>query len=234
MPSIGGNALAEQDLLTLVRVFEVDPTLKNKKITLNEFSKYLNTKYLTLSGGTLTGPVIVNATLTVSGDTSLANVSSSGNATFNNVFVQNNLTVTGTATAADVIGTTKVSGATITGDVINATSGLFQVLTAINQIFGGNLTFSGNTFTLGSGYFSSGISVTGTVSGNTLRGDVVIGTTTVSGTTVTGNTALFTSITGSTLRVTTPSGASPAMVCSGIISGGVNGLVVKGPLIILP
>ena len=55
LPSIQGAILAEQDLLTLVRVFEVDPTLKNKKITLNEFSNYLNTKYLTLSGGVMTG-----------------------------------------------------------------------------------------------------------------------------------------------------------------------------------
>jgi len=73
LPAIQGANLAEQDLLTLVRVFEVDPTLKNKRITLNEFSNYLNTKYLTLSGGVLTGPLLLSsaapATSTSSGNT---------------------------------------------------------------------------------------------------------------------------------------------------------------------
>jgi len=73
LPAIQGASLAEQDLLTLVRVFEVDPTLKNKRITLNEFSNYLNTKYLTLSGGVLTGPLALDsaapATATSSGNT---------------------------------------------------------------------------------------------------------------------------------------------------------------------
>jgi hypothetical protein len=58
LPSIQGASLAEDDLLTIVHVFEVDPTLKNKKITLTEFTNYLNTKYLTFTGGVLTGPFV--------------------------------------------------------------------------------------------------------------------------------------------------------------------------------
>ncbi|MBW2466420.1 MAG: hypothetical protein JRF02_03890 [Deltaproteobacteria bacterium] len=46
LPSILGVDLSEQDLLTLVQIFEVDPTLKNKKITLSEFKKYLDTSYV--------------------------------------------------------------------------------------------------------------------------------------------------------------------------------------------
>jgi hypothetical protein len=154
--------------------------------------------------------------------------------------------------------TAQVSGATITGNVVNATSGFFEFLTAVNQAFGGNLTFSGDTFTLGSGYISSGLSVTGTVSGQTftgttaqftsitgstagfttITGTTVTGTTanfvTVSGATVTGNTGLFTNITGSTLHITTPSGATAAIVCSGVVSGSTSGFIIQGPLIILP
>jgi hypothetical protein len=51
---------------------------------------------------------------------------------------------------------------------------------------------------------------------------------------VTGATGAFTNITGSILRVTTPSGATPAIVCSGIVSGSASGFVIQGPLIILP
>lgn len=46
LPSILGVDLSEQDLLTLVQIFEVDPTLKNKKITLSEFKNYLDTAYV--------------------------------------------------------------------------------------------------------------------------------------------------------------------------------------------
>jgi hypothetical protein len=139
--------------------------------------------------------------------------------------------------------TTQVSGVLITGNTIQATSGIFQFLQAVNQTFSGNLTFSGNTFTLGSGYFSSGISVTGTISGQTVTGTTAqfttitggtAGFTTVTGITVTGTNGLFTNITGTTLQITTPSGATPAIICSGVVSGSTAGFVIQGPLIILP
>jgi hypothetical protein len=116
-PAINGVDLDEQDLLTLVHVFEVDPTLRNKKITFTQFKEYLNEYYAPTS-----------------------------DATFSGIVVQNNAIVSGT-----------ISGATGT----------------------------------------------------------------------------FTDITGSTLRVTTPSGVTPAIVCSGIVSGSTNGFVIQGPLIIL-
>lgn len=68
LPPILGVSLSEQDLLTLVQVFEVDPTLKNKKITLSEFKAYLNNAYinkgsvpLTSSSAGATGQVATDA-----------------------------------------------------------------------------------------------------------------------------------------------------------------------------
>jgi len=59
-------------------------------------------------------------------------------------------------------------------------------------------------------------------------------TTRISGVTITGDSGLFTTVTGSTLHITTASGATPAIVCSGVVSGSISGFVIQGPLIILP
>jgi len=76
-PIINGGEINEQDLMTLVHVFEVDPVLRNKKITFTEFKNYLNLYYVQqkTSGVTLNGLVVydqstpsavdVTATLTV-------------------------------------------------------------------------------------------------------------------------------------------------------------------------
>ncbi len=107
---------------------------------------------------------------------------------------------------------------------------------------------SGNVFSLVTITGATGVYTT-TLSGETITGNVAAFTTVtggsanfssgtftsqVSGATVTGDTAKFTNITGVTLAITTPSGATPAVVCSGVISGGVSGFVIQGPLIILP
>ena len=60
LSSIEGSVLTDPDLLTIVCVTEVDPTLKNKKLPLSEFNNYLSARYLTLSGGTLTGPLALS------------------------------------------------------------------------------------------------------------------------------------------------------------------------------
>jgi hypothetical protein len=85
----------------------------------------------------------------------------------------------------------------------------------------------------------SALTASGTISGVTANfvthnGASGVFTTRVSGATVTGNTGLFTNITGSTITITTASGATPAIVCSGVVSGGTSGFVIQGPLIILP
>lgn len=180
LPSILGGDLQEQDLLTLVKVFEVDPTLKNKKISLEEFNNYLETKYLPYTGGVITGPMTIQS----------GQLINSVSGTFTN----------------------------LSGTIISGVSGYFTTFQATNVLYSGNNIFSGDTITIGSGYFSSGINVTGQVSGQTFTGQV----------------ANFTDITGRTLTVTLPSGPTPAVICSGVISGGISGIVVKGPFIILP
>ena len=190
LPSIQGANLAEQDLLTLVRVFEVDPTLKNKKITLAEFNNYLNTKYLTFSGGTMTGPLFINATLTVTGQASFNAITSTGVSNFSGVFVENNLNVSGT-----------LSGTTITGTTVNATNATFQNLTASGHTTQGNLTVSGTFRELGNSFFSSGVTVTGTLTGSTVTGVTAnfqsgVFTGQISGASITGNTLNASTITG--------------------------------------
>ena len=195
--------------------------------------------------------------------------------------------------------TSSVSGAAITGNTIQGTSGVFQnisgntitgttisagLVQAISGAFTNivfiNTVISGDLRVLGSGYIVSGLEVSGQISGYTvtatggnftsLTGTTTTGTTAnfvsgvfttqvsgtlitgntgnfsnttgvsgtfttrVSGATITGNSALFTTVTGSTLHITTPSGVTPAIVCSGIVSGSASGFVIKGPLIILP
>jgi hypothetical protein len=99
LPLLDGTQVAEQDLFTMVHVFEVDPTLKNKKITVSGLKQYLNTYYLTTSGSTVYGSLVVQNNLTTSG-LIVSNLS-----TLSAVIVQNNLTTSGT-----------ISGATVTGD----------------------------------------------------------------------------------------------------------------------
>ena len=73
-PAIDGADIIDQDLLTLVQVFEVDPTLRNKKITFAEFREYLNLYYSTISGSTFDGNVIINGDLNVDGDFSAGTI----------------------------------------------------------------------------------------------------------------------------------------------------------------
>jgi hypothetical protein len=73
--SITGLTIDEQDLLTLVHVFEVDPVLRNKKITFTEFKEYLNLYYPNTSPGGFTGNVTLNGNVTISGLVSLSNSS---------------------------------------------------------------------------------------------------------------------------------------------------------------
>lgn len=66
-PLIGGTEINESDLLNLVHVFEVDPALRNKKITFSGFKDYLNQYYVPKASGTFDGNVTINGNLTVSG-----------------------------------------------------------------------------------------------------------------------------------------------------------------------
>ena len=165
-PAINGNEIDEQDLLTLVHVFEVDPVLRNKKITFSQFRSYLDQYYANITGEIIAGDVTINGSLTVAGNSNFNTLTSSGLATFSGVVVEDQLTTTGT-----------ISGGTITGDIGN-----FSSITAVTGVFTSFL--SGETVT---GNTIQATSVTG-VSG--------VFTSQLSGATVTGNTVKATSVTG--------------------------------------
>ena len=59
LQELAGLDIAEQDLLTVVHVFEVDPTLKNRKLTISGTKEYLNQYYLPRTGGTVSGALVV-------------------------------------------------------------------------------------------------------------------------------------------------------------------------------
>ena len=61
--------------MTLVHVFEVDPVLRNKKITFTEFKNYLNQYYPNTSSGGFTGNITINGNITISGLVSLPDAS---------------------------------------------------------------------------------------------------------------------------------------------------------------
>ena len=109
-------------------------------------------------------------------------------------------------TGVNVIGTTQVSGTTVTGTTAKFTTGNFQTLITDGLTIGEDLTVSGTFIAKGSGFFSSGVNVTGTLSGATITGTAaqftnvtgvnIIGTTQVSGATVTGGLGKFTTLSG--------------------------------------
>ncbi len=170
-PVIAGNEINEADLLTLVHVFEVDPTLRNKKITFTQFREYLNTYYAPGSGATFSGNVTITGTLSVSGASSFTTLSTSNLATFSGIVVQNNATVTGTISGTTVTGTyiqgTNVNAVTVTTATATGTSGLFTS--------GQFQTLSGNTIT--GGQISSPSGVFTDLSGTTITGTNVLATT---------------------------------------------------------
>ena len=64
------------DLLTLVHVFEIDPALRNKKITFADFRTYLDQYYVNVNeiDPFIAGNVIVSGYLIVSGQADFENI----------------------------------------------------------------------------------------------------------------------------------------------------------------
>ena len=99
-------------------------------------------------------------------------------------------------------------------------------------------TIKVDTITFTDGGVDKSISVSGLTQNPTITGNLTV-TGTLSGTTITGTevlatTGVFNSITGSTIAITTASGVTPALVCSGVVSGDASGFIIQGPLVILP
>ena len=189
---IPGAGIDEEDLLTLVHLAEVDPALRNKKITFTEFKNYLNAYYPNGAGGTFSGNVLINANLNVTGQSTFQSVTVSGLSVFSGIVVQNNATVSGTISGNTVTGNTLQFGTstTVTGTFTALATGVTAVFTT--GIF---TNLSGTTVTGANANFTTG--TFGTVTGNTVQGVSGvyqnINSTVVSGATVTGTTANFTS-----------------------------------------
>ena len=150
--------------------------------------------------------------------------------------ISGDITATGTIQGATIIGTSTVSGATVTGD-----TGSFTTATAVTGVF--TTSVSGSIISGDTGRYTTltGISgvFTGQVSGATITGDVGqyatltgisgVFTTSISGVTVTGDAGNFTTLTGGTGVFTTSiSGASitggVATITSGVFALGTNAL----------
>jgi collagen type VII alpha len=246
--SIPGLDIDEQDLLTLVHVFEVDPVLRNKKITFTEFKNYLDLYYPSTAGGTFSGNVLINGNLTVTGTSTFTSLTSSNLGTFSGIVVQNNAIVSGT-----------VSGNTVTGNnvqasIFNAATGTFSTVAT-----GTTAAFTTGAFVALTGTTTQGTSATYTngtftnLTGTTITGTTVNATTgnfqeivtpslnvanlTVSGLTVTG-TAIFASgvtVTG-TLSGTTVTGTTAQFTnvtgVSGVFTSQVSGAVITGDTVL--
>jgi len=149
-PTIESVDIANADLLTLVHVFEVDPALRNKKITFSGFKSYLDQYYINVGEDPTYNNITITGNLGVSGNTSLNNLSVSGSSDFQAVIVGGDLTTSGSFS---------VTG-TITGSQIEVDN----VVTSFLETTSGNfITLTGKTIDFASGFFDtlSGASVTG-------------------------------------------------------------------------
>ena len=146
LQEIAGLNLADADLLTVVQTAEVDPAIKNKKLTISGTKAYLNVYYLSNTGGTVAGSVIIQNDLTVSGATTVNTINSTGTSTLNALIVKTDATVTGTISGGTITGTyikgTNISGQTVSGATVTGTHGKFTNLTATNIT---GTTFTGTT-----------------------------------------------------------------------------------------
>mgnify|MGYP003131925264 CR=1 FL=1 len=140
--AIAAAEINDADLLTLVSVFEVDPALRNKKLTFTEFRNYLDQYYInSLNFDPLIATnVIISSGLNVSGIVSFSDVLSvSGAATFTNdisisgdVVVGTDLSVDGTISGNVVdVGTIITDSIEVqgTGTFITATGGQSNFIT---------------------------------------------------------------------------------------------------------
>jgi len=208
--------VAEEDLFNVVHVAEVDPSLKNKKLTASGLGVYLQTKFVTTTGDTISGNLIVQGNLTVTGNTSVTTITGTGQASFSGLIIQNGLTASGTISGLTLTGTqlqgqtvnagtgtftvvsgitanfvsgnfsTRISGATITGNTIQGVSGTFVNLSGTTTQAA---TGTFGSVTANQGAFSGNVTFSSgiNVTGNSTFGSNVNITGTLSGTTVTGN-----------------------------------------------
>ena len=153
-PFIQAADIVNDDVITLVHVFEIDPALRNKKITFSGLREYLDQFYINVDeiDPLIAGNVIISGYAVISGDfTAGSDATFSGNSYFydeaffyDDVIMSQDLTVTGTIT------THQVNATNFDGQYLEVTSGNFTIAT-------------GTVLDFASGYFdyASGTTITG-------------------------------------------------------------------------
>ena len=149
-PTIESVDIANADLLTLVHVFEVDPALRNKKITFSGFRDYLDQYYINVGEDPVYNNVTITGNLGVSGNTNLNTLSVSGNSDFQAVIVGGDLTTSGSFSVTGTITGSQIEVNNVVTNFLETNSGNFIIIT-------------GTTIDFVSGYFDN-------ISGTTLTG----------------------------------------------------------------
>ena len=213
-PPIAASEINDADLLTTVSVFEVDPALRNKKITFTQFRDYLDQYYInSLNFDPLIATnLIVSQGLNVSGSVSFSStLDVTGVATFEDaVNISGDTNISGALSVGGTISGSYVDVGMITTDQIEVQgTGTFITATGnqCNFVFGNfqetyttTATGQNSNFVFGDysilhadeAYFDnlliSGITITGEfVSSGTINANNINATGTISGATITGD-----------------------------------------------
>ena len=230
-PTIESVDIANADLLTLVHVFEVDPALRNKKISFSGFRDYLDQYYINVGEDPTYNNVTITGNLGVSGNTSLNTLSVSGNSDFQAVIVGGDLTTSGSFSVTGTITGTQIEVNNVIADFIEISSGNFTTIitgTTIDFVTGYFDTLSGATVTGESFGVVSGIIVDADINdlyaqvaqvdtltadnvtftgilthSGTINANDINATGTISGATITGDIGQYTTLTGQTAVFTT-------------------------------
>ena len=229
-PTIESVDIANADLLTLVHVFEVDPALRNKKITFSGFRDYLDQYYINVGEDPTYNNVTITGNLGVSGNTNLNTLSVSGNSDFQAVIVGGDLTTSGSFSVTGTITGSQIEVNNVITDFLETSSGNFLIITGttIDFVSGyfdniSGATVTGESFGVVSGIIvdadindlyaqvaqidtltADNVTFTGILThSGTINANDINATGTISGATITGDIGQFTNITGQTAVFTT-------------------------------
>ena len=229
-PTIESVDIANADLLTLVHVFEVDPALRNKKITFSGFKDYLDQYYINVGEDPTYNNVTITGNLGVSGNTNLNTLSVSGNSDFQAVIVGGDLTTSGSFSVTGTITGSQIEVNNVVTNFLETNSGNFIIITGttIDFVSGyfdniSGATVTGESFGVVSGIIvdadindlyaqvaqidtltADNVTFTGILThSGTINANDINATGTISGATITGDIGQYTNITGQTAVFTT-------------------------------
>ena len=208
--NIEAGTIVDQDVLTLVHVNEIDPALRNKKITFSEFREYLDIYYVNSAETNpfVASNVVVQGYAIVSGFLGVGNgLTVTGEGRFiDDVHIQGDAYVASGLTVTGNISTNQVNAVNVVSQFAQITSGNFtQIATGVTAAFATGIfqdlttvTFTGvtvgigsgtavdftvaNNLTTDSGFFNFLKVDTIIATGITISGDVIVDNITVTGT----------------------------------------------------